>query len=356
MRKTNVFLFGIGILVYSLVGIAQENGKCVFAMDLIRHGDRTPLKSLPAAPHQWPEGLGQLTAKGMQQEYELGVKFRKKYIDDLQLLPEMYQKDTLYVRSTDLDRTLMSAQSLLLGLYPHGTGPKHHVAENHALPNGFQPIPIHTVEATDEDVVLVDTHGELFCTLLEKHVFTSPQWKAKHNALKNKFPHWSKATGMEIADLQNVQSLANVLHIYQINNIPYPAGLSTEDVNQIINSGSWVFTYTFQSKEIGKGIGNPLLETMLEYIHNASTNESPLKYVLLSGHDSSILALMSALEVPLNVPPPYASQVNFALYETSDSEHKVVISYNDKPVHIPACQGTACTLAQLKSLINEKTI
>ncbi len=338
MRQISLVLFGIGILFYSFVSYAQE--KCVFAMDLIRHGDRTPLKTLPADSHQWQEGLGQLTAKGMQQEYELGIKFRKKYIDDLHLLPDVYQNDTIYVRSTDLDRTLMSAQSLLLGLYPKGTGP-----------NGFQPIPIHTVEATDQDVVLVDTHGSLFQSLLHKHIQTDAKWKAKHNALKNKFQHWSKASGIEITDLHHVQSLANVLHIYQMNQIPYPAGLSTEDVDQIIDAGHWVFTFTFKPKEIGRGIGNPLLQTMLDYVHRASSNESSLKYVLLSGHDSSILALMSALEVPLDVPPPYASQVNITLYETSPSEHKVVISYNDKPVHIPACNGTACTIGQLKSLL-----
>ena len=94
---------------------------------------------------------------------------------------------------------------------------------------------------------------------------------------------------------------------------------------------------------------------MLDYVDKAHNQESPLKYVLLSGHDSSILALMSALEVPLNVPPPYASQVNISLYETSASEHKVVISYNDMPVHIPVCKGTACTLEQLNSLLEKRS-
>jgi len=60
----------------------------------------------------------------MDQLYRLGTKMRSKYIEELGFLPRNYSGGhTIYVRSTDKDRTLMSAESFLYGLYPLGTGP-----------------------------------------------------------------------------------------------------------------------------------------------------------------------------------------------------------------------------------------
>ncbi|EDO30143.1 predicted protein, partial [Nematostella vectensis] len=53
-----------------------------------RHGDRSAIRSYPSDPYAnyWPQGFGQLTQ--------------------------------VYCRSTDKDRTIMSAQAQLNGLYP----------------------------------------------------------------------------------------------------------------------------------------------------------------------------------------------------------------------------------------------
>ena len=57
----------------------------------------------PAAPHVWPEGMGQLTTMGMRQEFDLGTKMRSEYVDQDQLLPSHYNAGTLAVYSTDYD-------------------------------------------------------------------------------------------------------------------------------------------------------------------------------------------------------------------------------------------------------------
>src|SRR5689334_2958880 len=98
-----IFLFSFFIIIPVF---AEE--KLIFALDVIRHGDRTPIKAIPKSYHDWKEGLGQLTAIGMQQEYQLGSRLREKYIDTYHLLPPHYNIKTIYVRSTDMDRTLMS--------------------------------------------------------------------------------------------------------------------------------------------------------------------------------------------------------------------------------------------------------
>lgn len=338
------------ILCFLPLSIFAKSPELIFALDVIRHGDRTSLRELPSMPHQWEEGHGQLTAKGMRQTYELGTKLRKKYIEETKLLSEFYQAHSLYVRSTDLDRTLMSAQSVLFGLYPLGTGPKllKHEATD-ALPAAYQPIPIHTMHQSDKDVLLVDTHLPLFSQNFEQHVKTAPEWVQKHNQLKPNYARWSKATGVNITELRQLVSLGNILYVYQENGIALPDALSKEDIAQIVDAGHWAFCYMFKPKPVGKAMGSPLLEHILDNLSKASA-QNQLKLMLLSGHDSSLLALLSALEVPLDEPPPYASHVNFSVYQSKDAQPYVVISYNDKILKPPVCGGEQCGLEQLKSL------
>ena len=87
-------------------------------------------------------GLGQLTQIGMKQLHDFGKYLRKKYKP---FLNTTYNRETLLVRSTDVDRVLMSSSSLLSGLYsPMKTFQSFHKDLN------WQPIPVHTtMESTD---------------------------------------------------------------------------------------------------------------------------------------------------------------------------------------------------------------
>jgi hypothetical protein len=82
-----------------------------------------------------------LTATGVEQHHRLGRYFRSRYGS---ILSSIFHPNEIYVRSTDYDRTLMSAQSNLIGLYPlsNVSGDKVPV----------QPIPIHTIPIADDFV------------------------------------------------------------------------------------------------------------------------------------------------------------------------------------------------------------
>ncbi|KAJ3375429.1 hypothetical protein GGF31_004547 [Allomyces arbusculus] len=65
--------------------------------------------------------LGDLTAKGRAMHVEFGQNLREIYVDCLGFLSRKMMPNELPWRSTDMSRTVASAQSLLDGLYPHGT-------------------------------------------------------------------------------------------------------------------------------------------------------------------------------------------------------------------------------------------
>jgi len=349
--KSTVFLL-LFSLFFTINALAKE--KLVFAIDVIRHGDRTPTADIPKAPHQWTEGLGQLTATGMQQEYQLGASLRKNYVDQHHLLPANYAAGTLYVRSSDVDRTLMSAQSFLMGLYPLGTGPYLPGSTQPALPSAYQPLSIHTVAKDQESLLVAWTESTQFKELLKTYVYPTPEWKAKSAELQPKFAAWSKATGISITDLYQLKSLGDTLYIYQLYQVPLPEGLTSEDAQQIIDAGKWVFVTAFKSLPLGKVTGSNLLKAIADDLQQASQEKASLKFKLFSAHDSNIFSVMSAMGVPLNEPPRYASDLNFSLVDLGHQNYYVKIKFNDQPVVLPACGNTTCSLTQFLGIVNNK--
>jgi acid phosphatase len=328
--------------------------KPVFVVEIIRHGDRTPITPIPSVDYVWKEGLGQLTAEGMQQEFQLGVALRKRYIQQDHLLPEHYEYNTLYVRSTDYARTLMSAQSLLAGLYPPGTGPYPSQESSPALPHAIQPIPIFSAPARYDDVILQPINSEEWEKLMAQYVYTDPTWQQKDNELKSKYPLWSQLTRVRIKNLSDLDTLGNTLNIHRIHHAPMPTGLSEADIDTIIKAGQWAFSAQLRPKPIAAAYSSKLMNNIARYLELGSHDNEPLKYILLSAHDTTIATALSFLDAPLDTPPPYASHLSFSLYEQSANQFIVKVSYNDTPVYLPGCHGYACDLQQFVHLIKSE--
>lgn len=341
MRYKISILFTCLILV-STTAIAAE--KLIFAVDIIRHGDRTPISVLPSVNYEWQQGLGQLTATGMRQEFEMGKAFRKRYVDETHLLPPSYDRNSVYVRSTDYERTLMSAQSLLMGLYPAGTGPYIDDSSSPGLPRAFQPIPIHTAPAEFDRVIVKKPSAEEVKKLMHKYVFSTVEWKKKDAALRSKYALWSEKLGIHISRLDDLERVGDTLHIHRIHHAPMPEGLSEDDIQTIIDAGDWAFMAEERPKQVANAYSSQVMTNIAGYLQKGSREGEKLKYVLLSAHDSTIASALSYLGAPLAKAPRYASNLNFSLYESGARNYVVKVTYNGEPVTIPACGGTICQL------------
>uniref|UniRef100_A0A670JQJ1 acid phosphatase n=1 Tax=Podarcis muralis TaxID=64176 RepID=A0A670JQJ1_PODMU len=109
------FLLGF---IGSLLLQSASGRELVFVLLIYRHGDRSPIEVYPNSLHNesaWPQGFGQLTKIGMQQQYELGKYIKKRYSN---FLSAEYKREEILIQSTESDRTIMSAQANLAGMYP----------------------------------------------------------------------------------------------------------------------------------------------------------------------------------------------------------------------------------------------
>jgi len=320
--------------------LSFSRDKLIFSIDIVRHGDRTPLRALEGVPYPWKERVGQLTVNGMKNHLQIGKNFRARYVYNEKLLPENYDNDQIYVYSTDYDRTLMSAQAILMGLYPPGDS---------QLLEGYQLIPIHSNAKKDDIFLSNDTKEENFNTLLKKHVYNSKSWVAKKNETKNKWAEWSKAISWKINDLPDLIKIGNTLYIYRLYDVPIKE-LSGSDVENIINIYKWGMAEKYKPKEIGQLLGTEQVNYIKTYLNDRVTDKSNVKYVLVSAHDSTLLIIMSALGVPLNNAPNYGDYINFSAYEKEEGGHRVSISYNGELISIPKCKTDQCSLDEFIKL------
>ncbi len=323
-----------------------------FAIDVIRHGDRTPVYALPNETYVWQLGYGELTAVGMQQEYQLGQMLRQRYVEQTHLLPEQYNSKILYVHANDINRTIMSAQSLLTGLYPPGTGPVVEDTQQPALPKQLQPIPVHTVNAKT-DVIFNDYNSTCLKSVLKQYRATDSAVKARLSLLRPKLKQWQELFGTEIDYENNLIGIGDNLHVRQLKRVALPEGLNQESANTIMQAAEWAFVSKYSSPKVSKYAAYPMLEKIISYLKTATTTNTPLKYVLFSGHDNNLLALMGALEHPLKQQPRYASNLNISLFQDDNAAYSFEIHFNGKPVTLPGCDKVDCPLQRFISYVDK---
>ena len=119
--KSLIFIFSVTLILK----ISSEE-KVIFAWQIHRHGARAPYSGVENGVDAYKENwiqINELSGVGKRMLYLLGVKARKRYIDQFQLLNKTYNPQEIYIRSTDVNRTIESVESYLQGLYPEGTGP-----------------------------------------------------------------------------------------------------------------------------------------------------------------------------------------------------------------------------------------
>ncbi|CAH2016653.1 unnamed protein product [Acanthoscelides obtectus] len=148
MLLINRMLISVFIQVCICIFIGSVSAKeddLTAVIVIYRHGDRTPIKPYPSDPYGnesfWQVGFGQLTNRGKQQQKELGQWLRQRYDN---FLPKEYSEKDIYVRSTDVDRTLMSAEANLAGLYPPTSSQMWDTNLK------WQPIPVHTMPERED--------------------------------------------------------------------------------------------------------------------------------------------------------------------------------------------------------------
>jgi hypothetical protein len=148
--------------------------------------------------------------------------------------------------------------------------------------------------------------------------------------------------GVDAADVPSWSQLHDVMVAFQAHGHPLPAGLTAELQANITAAAEWVLDFTFSYPEIGQlsagllvhDITNSMLFFAQPSKYVSSDSVQPARYMMWSGHDSTIGPLTIALGIWDGAWPAYASHVIVELwqYTSTSAEWRVVVSYQDKTV------------------------
>ncbi|XP_022596112.1 lysophosphatidic acid phosphatase type 6 [Seriola dumerili] len=351
---------------------------------LFRHGARTPLKSIPDVMEvQWVPTLleppahthinyvvtdlhggprptapvedsyrrniltggtfpGQLTTVGMQQLYELGKRLRRRYIQEIPFLNPTFSPAEVYVRSTNIVRTIESAKCLIAGLFQQKQKEIVHIL---------------TTEAESE-ILYPNYHG---CKLLK--ILGSHRW-AESSTLPD-----------IAADLQRIQDALGIAahqHVdfilirddmvaRETHGLPCPPVLDTWR-NKVEKRAVDMICHIYEPSKrenLQLSVG-PLLHILLANIEEKlqdKSSESKRKLFLYSAHDTSLIPCLMALGIFDMRWPPYAADITLELHQHQQTNEAFVkVSYIGQDQLIPGCSGVYCPLQEFKQALSGYTL
>jgi len=363
--------------------IFSKSEKLIFTELLSRHGARAPLslneKGEDLLGIQWG-APGELTPIGKRMEYLLGLRNRERYIKrnerNESFLSEEFDPHELVVFSSDINRTLLSMQSQLQGLYPISPGktdtfnpgqnetsiPPINISgifddliNGTSLPNGMTIIPIHYI-------VLKNTTPECQSKIKEFNLFNSKNKKEILDLVEEFNKNYSAALNSIYGKPEN-----NKYNMSTINSICDTAiadnteGKNISDFLEKINAEKENFMkmcyevlainfrdYIFgdENNEVILFYNSLIFRDMIKYMqarieddingdknkNNVSDYNTP-KMVILSGHDTTLSAhemffiKFFKKEQILYKYPTYSSQISYEITR-EDVEENLRTSLN----------------------------
>lgn len=273
--------------------------------------------------------LGQLTSFGLSQHIAIGHQVGAYYRDAALggFLPVDIVDADVYLRSTDVPRTLASLQGELVAIWPEVTG-----APTTALPT------LWTVDLALDwmtpNVKLCPRLGQLY-----NEIYNS----SAYNALWREYD-WLNGAVVKAFGTRHVPNLLDVsdaMHARVCHDMPIPPALAgvLEPLFEFAALENDFFVNGTLLLRLG--IGRLLGELVSSLKACAADGSCAPRYRLWSGHDSTMRPLSRALGITDEIWPPYASHMFLELYLPRSSSSAlpplVRLFYNDLWRPVPGC-------------------
>ncbi|VEN39474.1 unnamed protein product [Callosobruchus maculatus] len=327
--------------LFSLIANEAANigDELVAVAVVFRHGDRSPLDSFPNDPYfngtYWPMGVGQLLNFGKNNSYQLGRYLRQRYKT---FLSDQYKRQEIEVLSSDVDRTIMSAQLMLAAMYP----PTPEDVWLEGFP--WQPIPVHSITKKIDNLIGFDFEcpkRSLLFNAAETEVLDS---------LRALYPDIFKAisqnSGWDQIGESQLRCLVGTMNIYKKFKPAYVpewyAALDQQTMDYIAGACFQLPTHTEQLRRLTTG---PLFNHLINKLDGAIKGETH-KFLMLSGHDSTLAPLLDTVDCFDYKIPDLASVAIFEVYRTANGQHYINLLYKNGaeseagPILVDKCKNS----------------
>lgn len=275
---------------------------------------------------------GYLAKEGIQMLINVGAFLRDRYNNDPAVVStpmfpsEEFDIDVCYSRSTDVGRTLQSAESFLRGFFPSATG--------------IYPA-IHTIPEVDD--IFLNSNAQPWLKFF--YSYNKPLVRAACNPTTDAlFPDWTVLTDMgrecdselKCSDFETRSDCARTLFdiavtkraIGMLDQFP----LLEEHFEKVENITRALFEYEYHYNHSDPlmlrqgGRGQPFLQQVLAYIDEAISGTNTYKLMQYSAHDTTLAPIWGTLgdRTPDGMMPPFAQvMVMELLQDDADSSYHI---------------------------------
>lgn len=335
-------------LAICLVLLALTHAEILFVNEVCRHGARGPEVDYPM--EGFPNGKGMLTASGFRQHYLIGHHLRKKYVkadknDNSKLLSPQYEADEIYIRSTQYQRTIQSAEAQMLGLYPLGTGIeiKPELVTNsmphikihdekdileklqyQAIQDNYQPLPIHNFGLYVDDMTAYGGCPFLVNDYLNRSADPTVWKKYDDHFRPLIYDQIAKAFDIKPEDInfQEIYPLSDILWAEDFQGIQNRYNFTKEEwniVKQIQLPSLVELLSDVSTKIMVSRLVNPVVEMMkskigLPFNETLVSDFKEAKFVLFSSHDYQLSHILKFL-APENLKYKWIEYASVLIYE-----------------------------------------
>lgn len=353
--------------------ICSKDDELLFVHVHFRHGARSPI-SLNAEGkdyfnNTW-EFPGELTPSGKRMEYILGLVLRKKYLNDTHFLSEQFDPREIYLISSDINRTIQSAYSMLQGLYKNNRPElnekqiEYAVAPvdlsdpeiqteieklgKYAIANNTNVIPLHLYNVKEHRFLLQDPPN---CeTLSTNHKKNLRNMKSIHEMVKKfkdsmfkNYTEFFNKSGIteDKLDFLYISTFADQFVSGYYNNKDFNTikkEINNAELKEILNLSNEILKTSIRDQAFANGTddsalmsSSPVFREMLTFMNRSTLRPEKLGYsdctypkiYFVSGHDSSVGGAELLMQKVFNLPqekyhhPFYASNIRFELYKNN---------------------------------------
>lgn len=234
----------------------------------------------------------------------------------------------------------MSLETVLAGLFP----PKDTAMEWNKKLN-WQPVPIESEPLDQDTLLLVRTSCPRYYEALEQ-VLNSDPVKSEIDSYRPMMEELTRLTGMNITTPDDVQSLYSTLRTEEEYGLTLPDWVHSYYPDRLFQVTTKSYVYNVFTDELKRLKGGPFVEKITkEWLAKSEDKLKPTnrKIFLYTGHDSSVVNILSAFNVWDEQWPGYAIMGIFELLQDQKTGELGVQIYlknsteSSTPLTIPGC-------------------
>ena len=314
-----LIIFIISKCKYIIYNHTNEENNLYFVFTTFRHGARTVFTNIDYFGN-YINSSGSLTKYGIIQNFEIGNKYKKRYSNFLNMKFDINQ---IYIRTSDIERTIISTQKQLEGFFNKIIDRKY----LHIIKNGLDYLNLFHLNDKEHEI-------------MDKYIRFCNKRKLTENYMEN----FKNEIYPILKNYYGILEYPNLEYFCDSVYTSYSEYIYDNDTNNKISKCgiknakkmhdfcyNWYNTFRGWD-EYGAYMFYMFYQNIFEYMNMSINGEKSIKMIMIGGHDITVDKFMNFLDglkiIPRNEYPHFSFNIIIELRKYNNNFY-LEFYYND---------------------------